>query len=120
MKPVTLLANKFAQIIYDREAMLVTSEQEVQDFLSGLLRKHPNQLTWTTKELAVKMFRDWNESLPSTTLFNMDEKMQKMQSIQEELQSYLIANPEMFHYSQHGWRIDRKRFNQEQASIVTV
>lgn len=120
MKPLTTLANKFAQIIHDKEAMLSTSEQEVQDFLIAFLRERAHTLIFTTKTLTQEMFRQWNDSLPSDTMFSMPEKAQKIESIQEALQEYMIGNPEAFHYSKNGWKPDRKRFYHQQADIVSV
>jgi len=120
MKPVTLLAQKFAQIIQDKEAMLATTPQEVADFLTAFLRERAHTLIFTTKTLTQEMFRQWNDGLPSDTMFSMPEKAQKIDSIREALQSYMIGNPEAFSYSKHGWRPDRKQFYHQQATVVTA
>jgi hypothetical protein len=118
MKPLSQLAQKFAQIINDKETMLSTSEQEAQDFLTAFLREQAHTLIFTTKHLTQEMFRQWNDSLPSDTMFSMPEKAQKIDTIQEALQSYMIGNPDIFHYSKNGWKPDRKRFYRQQATVV--
>jgi hypothetical protein len=109
---ITTLANLFVRATRD--------EQQVEDFMAAWLRENATVLVFSTIQIASAMWQEWLDSLPSDRMYTMPEKMQEAKDLHQAVQDYLISNPEIFHYSKHGWRVDRKRFFNQQADIITV